>query len=123
MREARTIEHLTDLGMNAREAKLYVALLRATEATPALLHRISGVPRTKTYEALDRMVASGLCSERLEGRRKFFRATRPTEVFSLLRRRWDLEHQLKCRIADDAFGQDKAVALLISQKLIGKKVW
>jgi sulfopyruvate decarboxylase alpha subunit len=25
--------------------------------------------------------------------------------------------------ADDVFGQDKAVALLISQKLIGKKVW
>lgn len=103
MDEAKAVKNLIDLGMNEREARIYVALLRMAEATPAMLHRVSGVPRTKTYETLDRMVSHGYCNERHEGRRKYFRATRPTEVYTLLRKSWDLEHQMKCRIAEDAF--------------------
>ena len=103
MDEAKAVKNPIDLGMNEREARIYVALLRMAEATPAMLHRVSGVPRTKTYETLDRMVSHGYCNERHEGRRKYFRATRPTEVYALLRKGWDLEHQMKCRIAEDAF--------------------
>lgn len=105
MAEPQAIEKLTSLGMNGREARLYVALLQTAEATPAILHQISGVPRTKTYETLDGMVASGFCSERQEGRRKFFRATPPDEVCALLRKQWDQDHQRRCRIADEAFAQ------------------
>jgi len=105
MNEAGAVKNLVELGMNEREARLYVGLLRTREATPALLHRITGVPRTKIYETLDRMVSAGYCSERQEGRHRFFRATRPSEVSTLLRNGWNLDLQMKCAIADGAFAR------------------
>jgi sugar-specific transcriptional regulator TrmB len=103
MDEASAVRNLVELGMNEREARLYVGLLRTREATPALLHRITGVPRTKIYETLDRLVSAGYCSERQEGRHRFFRATRPSEVYTLLRNSWNLDLQMKCAIGETAF--------------------
>lgn len=105
MDESGAVRNLVELGMNEREARLYVGLLRTREATPALLHRITGVPRTKIYETLDRMVSAGYCSERQEGRHRFFRATRPTEVYTLLRNGWNLDLQMKCAIGESAFAR------------------
>lgn len=105
MDEASAVRNLVELGMNEREARLYVGLLRTREATPALLHRITGVPRTKIYETLDRLVSAGYCSERQEGRHRFFRATRPSEVYTLLRNSWNLDLQMKCAIGENAFAR------------------
>jgi HTH-type transcriptional regulator, sugar sensing transcriptional regulator len=111
MNEASAVKNLVELGMNEREARLYVGLLRTREATPALLHRITGVPRTKIYETLDRLVSAGYCSERQEGRHRFFRATRPAEVYTLLRNGWDLDLQMKRAIGENAFARlDKLFA-------------
>lgn len=111
MNEAGAVKNLVELGMNEREARLYVGLLRTREATPALLHRITGVPRTKIYETLDRLVSAGYCSERQEGRHRFFRATRPSEVYTLLRNSWDLDLQMKRTIGEGAFARlDKLFA-------------
>ncbi len=99
------IKKLVGLGMNERESRLYLALLHTTEATPAQLHRISAVPRTKTYETLERMVAAGYCRERQEGRRKFFRATRPSAVFEMLGQDWERKHRTRLEIAEDVFGE------------------
>jgi HTH-type transcriptional regulator, sugar sensing transcriptional regulator len=105
MNETSAVRNLVELGMNEREARLYVGLLRTREATPALLHRITAVPRTKIYETLDRMVSAGYCSERQEGRHRFFRATRPAEVYTLLRNGWNLDLQMKCAIGEGAFAR------------------
>ncbi len=99
------IKKLVELRMNERESRLYLALLHTTEATPAQLHRISGVPRTKTYETLERMVAAGFCRERQEGRRKFFRATRPSAVFEMLGQDWERKHRARLEMAEDVFGE------------------
>ena len=97
------IDRLISLGLNAREAKLYYALLQKPEATAAMLHRISGVPRTKTYETLERMVASGFCIERVDGRQRFFRAVQPAIVSDIFLERWDAECKRKRQIAGDVF--------------------
>lgn len=101
--ESVNIKKLIELGMNEREARLYIALLRTPEATPAQLHRISGVPRTKTYETLERMVVAGFCRERQEGRRKFFRATRPSAVFEMLNQEWERSHRARREMAEETF--------------------
>jgi sugar-specific transcriptional regulator TrmB len=101
--EAPTLEGLTTLGLNEREAKIYLALLRLTEATPAILHRLSGVPRTKVYETLEGMVSAGLCTERSEGRQRFYRATRPSDVGRLLKRMWKDEYARRRSAADTIF--------------------
>lgn len=97
------IDRLISLGLNAREAKLYYALLQKPEATAAMLHRISGVPRTKTYETLERMVANGFCIERVDGRQRFFRAVRPSIVSDALLERWDAECKRKGQTAGETF--------------------
>ena len=97
------IDRLISLGLNVREAKLYYALLQKPEATAAMLHRISGVPRTKTYETLERMVANGFCIERVDGRQRFFRAVQPAIVSDILFERWDAECKRKRQIAGDLF--------------------
>jgi sugar-specific transcriptional regulator TrmB len=97
------IDRLISLGLNAREAKLYYALLQKPEATAAMLHRISGVPRTKTYETLERMVANGFCIERVDGRQRFFRAVQPSIVRDILLERWDAECKRKRQTAGDVF--------------------
>lgn len=101
--ESAAVSNLIALGMNEREARLYLALLRKPEATPAELHRISGVPRTKTYETLERMVASGFCRERQEGRRKFFRATSPADVHAVLSAEWEQQHRIRGAMAEETF--------------------
>jgi len=101
--ETAFIDELIGLGVQIRQAKLYVALLRIPEATPAMLQTISAVPRTKVYEALEHMCADGLCSVRKEGRLKFYRATAPQEVYALLRKKWDDEHARRCKTAEVMF--------------------
>jgi sugar-specific transcriptional regulator TrmB len=101
--ETAFIDELIGLGVQIRQAKLYVALLRIPEATPAMLQTISAVPRTKVYEALEHLCADGLCSVRREGRLKFYRATAPQEAYALLRKRWDDEHARRCQTAEAMF--------------------
>jgi hypothetical protein len=67
-------DDLEQLGFTPREAKLYLALVGGGEFTAADLHRLAGIPRTKIYETLDSMVRRGFCTERVEGRSRFFRA-------------------------------------------------
>ncbi len=86
--ESNVVEKLVELGFTSREAKLYHALLHTPESTPADLGRISGVPRTRIYETLAQMVKKGQCSERIEGGKKFYRATKPSEVCSQLAESW-----------------------------------
>lgn len=95
------VEKLQTFGMNGREARLYVALLQKPEASASELHRISGVPRTKTYEALERMVREGFCRERLEGNRRFYRAIRPKEVFGILQHKWANEYERRVHDASN----------------------
>ena len=103
MDEAKIIEWLISLGLSLRESKLYYSLLQIPEATAADLQRMSGVPRTKIYEALENVVSNGYCSERIEGRKKFFRATNPNELQKILKARWDHEREQKLKVGAELF--------------------
>lgn len=87
--------HLVDLGMTEREAKLYIALLSRPESTPAELHHLSGIVRNKTYETLEQMVQRGFCTERREGRKKYYRAISPETLQEALQRQWQREMEQK----------------------------
>ena len=100
--------HLVELGMTEREAKLYVAMLGRSESTPTELHRLSGIVRNKTYEALEQMVLRGFCVERREGRKKFYRTINPSTLKAALKAQWQREMEEKVSILDakdDVFEQ------------------
>ncbi|MFQ6082266.1 MAG: TrmB family transcriptional regulator [Candidatus Aminicenantia bacterium] len=53
------IENLENFGFSNYEAKAYIALLRSKPVTGYQLSKISGVPRSRIYETLERLVKKG----------------------------------------------------------------
>ncbi len=103
MQEESIITQMNQLGISDREARLYCALLRKSEATAAELQRLSGVPRTKIYEALESLVDRGFSLVRHSGRSKFYKAVSPEEVMALLSNRWELDHEKKINTSQSVF--------------------
>ncbi|NQT61836.1 MAG: hypothetical protein HQ556_02655 [Candidatus Marinimicrobia bacterium] len=97
------IRDIVELGISEREAKLYVVMLEYDEVNANDLHRLTGVQRSKMYSILSRMVVHGLCTERIEGRNRFFTALSPKTVKDTLVREWDTVHSNKLEKADILF--------------------
>ncbi len=97
------IRDIMELGISEREAKLYIVMLEYSEVNANDLHRLTGVQRSKMYSILSRMVVHGLCTERIEGRNRFFTALSPKTVKDTLIREWDAAHSAKLEKADSLF--------------------
>jgi sugar-specific transcriptional regulator TrmB len=91
MNKRQLISNLTRIGMAEKEAKLYIAMLEKPEITAGDLHRISGVPRSKTYDTLDKMLAKGYCQERVENTHRYFKAVQPSFLQGILKTRWEAD--------------------------------
>ena len=66
------IQRLTKLGFSEYEAKAYLALLRDNPATGYQLAKVSGVPRSMIYEALNKLTARGAAMTlRVDGGTKY----------------------------------------------------
>jgi HTH-type transcriptional regulator, sugar sensing transcriptional regulator len=71
------IKDLINMGMNERNAKVYLALLKKKDASLPDLHRLSGVRLNKLYEVINNLIREGYCAERKIGRKRFFNVTDP----------------------------------------------
>jgi len=78
--------HLTELGFTRYEVACYLSLLRHSPVNGSQLSRHSGVPRSKIYDVLHRMVASGLVVELEDG---LFAPLPPDELGRRLRSRFE----------------------------------
>lgn len=56
------LKGLLSLGLTSYEAKCYVALLGKTELTAAEVAKLAGIPRSKVYETLEKLLHKGLCN-------------------------------------------------------------
>nr|MBC8394442.1 TrmB family transcriptional regulator [Deltaproteobacteria bacterium] len=74
------VERLINLGMNEREAKVYLALLKTPNATASDLQKNSGLRQNKIYEIIGNLVRQGYCSERQEGRIRTYESLDPQTV-------------------------------------------
>jgi len=54
---------LIDMGFAVREAKIYASLFQKTKATAGDIQQMVGIPRTKVYEIMTKLISKGLCSE------------------------------------------------------------
>jgi HTH-type transcriptional regulator, sugar sensing transcriptional regulator len=57
--QAQTLRQLESVGLSAYEARAYLALLTHPAATGYELAKVSGIPSSKIYETLQRLVAKG----------------------------------------------------------------
>ncbi len=97
------LQDLINLGVSERESKLYLIMLEYGEVNASNLHRLSGVNRSKIYSILSKMVLRGLCSERIEGRNRYFTAIDPKTVKESLFQQWENEKQNKFELAETTF--------------------
>lgn len=76
-------QDLQNIGLNQKEAKIYLALLELGSGSIAEISRKSGIKRTTVYEVLKPLLTRGLVSQILLGRRKKFSAEDPRQLFQM----------------------------------------
>jgi sugar-specific transcriptional regulator TrmB len=76
MKSNELFQQLLAVGLTEYESKAYLALLEKQSSSASELSKLSGVPRTRVYDILDRMARSGLCIELL-GKEKKYQAASP----------------------------------------------
>jgi len=95
---------LSQIGMTEKEARIYIAMLEKPEMSAGDLHRVSGVPRSKTYETLEKMLTKGFCEERAENNRRYFRAVQPSFLEEILHDRWQSQFNSMKEASKSVFG-------------------
>ncbi|RMF08362.1 MAG: hypothetical protein D6762_05785 [Candidatus Neomarinimicrobiota bacterium] len=69
------------------------------------LYRRTGFNRAKIYSTLSKMVVRGMCSERIDGRNRFFTALDPETVKKSLIQQWENDKQSKYELAESLFNR------------------
>lgn len=69
------IKQLTRYGLTRDEAAVYTQLIQLGKSTALKLHRMSGMPRTKVYRLLEKLVKKSFANEVIEGYGKKYIAT------------------------------------------------
>src|SRR3989338_8155759 len=79
------IEALGKFGMSEKEAKTYLAALELGEGTASDISIKSALPRTLTYDILERLIDLGIVGYTIRLNKKYFHAANPEELLSILR--------------------------------------
>ncbi len=78
------VKILTKFDISPTAAKTYIALLELGKTSADKLAKRVGTYKANVYDALDRLIERGLASYVIEGKKKFYFATRPEKLFSTL---------------------------------------
>ncbi|MFH0912577.1 MAG: helix-turn-helix domain-containing protein [Patescibacteria group bacterium] len=78
------IQELQQLGLNEKEAKVYLAALEFGPTTIAKLAQKSGIKRTSIYEFLPDMVARGIIVNTISGKKSLYSGIQPEELGILI---------------------------------------
>jgi sugar-specific transcriptional regulator TrmB len=78
-------EVLQELGMEPREANIYLTLLRREYATASKIAEDIGVDRTTTYDILSRLIDKGLVSYAIKNNVRHFKAAPPQQLLTDLK--------------------------------------
>lgn len=105
------IDTLKTLGFSEYEAKAYVCLLRIQPATAYEIARNSGIPTSKIYEVMGRLVDKQVFMPDGEGNKIKYMALLPEE-FILRQRQWFSETLTLLETELPALANDKAVSFI-----------
>lgn len=88
------LEVLERIGLGRREAAVYSALVEIGETTTGPLVKKTGIPASKIYEILDKLISKGLVSVVMKEKTKHFSATNPERLIDYLEeKKRELEKQ------------------------------
>jgi len=84
---------LKQIGLEEKQAKIYLACLELGETTVVEIARKTGVKRTTVYENITEMISSGIIKTSARGKRKTFLAISPQDLKDLLKKKEELLEQ------------------------------
>ena len=85
---------LQQIGLNEKQAKIYLAALELGETTVKEIAKQAGIKRTTIYDLLDEMIANGLLKQTIRETRKKFIAASPAELRLIIQKREALLSQI-----------------------------
>ncbi len=110
---------LKDIGLNNKEANIYLELLRLDYSSVLDLSKKTGILRTSIYPILNSLIEKGLVSENKIGKKVFFQAETPERIRTFIEaQKIKLEEQKK--LADDFIPQLKSLSRQTGEKPIIK---
>jgi len=76
---------LEEIGLTKTEIKIYLALLKLGQSTTTAIIKESGVPASKVYEFLNKLIKKGLVSYVIKSNKKYFSAADPKSLNEFLK--------------------------------------
>ncbi len=87
-------QYLQNIGLNNKEAKLYLTSLQIGPAFVHQLAKISGLKRSTVYQVIDSLLDKSLFSISQKGKRKIYTATDPESLSSFVKQRENILSQI-----------------------------
>src|SRR3989338_11095230 len=81
-------EILTNLGLDKREAALYLATLELGEASAKDIAKKASIQRTYFYDISDKLIKSGFLKQVAKGKKRLFSALEPERLLELEEKRF-----------------------------------
>ncbi len=79
------IEALEKFGLSEKEAKIYITNLELGNSLAGEIAIKANLPRTLVYDILERLIGLGLSSYAIKNNKKYFKASDPEELLSILK--------------------------------------
>jgi len=80
-------QYLQNIGLDGKEAKIYLASLQLGPAAIQDLSKASGIKRSTVYEVIDTLIDKALITVSQKGKRKVFTAQEPDNLLLFLKQR------------------------------------
>lgn len=113
------IKFLKDIGLNDREASIYLELLRLDNSSVLDLSKKTNILRTSVYPILDALMEKGLISEVKIGKKVFFQAEAPERIGTYIQsQKIKLDEQ--AQLVDEFVPQLKSLSRQTGEKPIVK---
>ncbi|MCK4552857.1 hypothetical protein KAT80_01510 [Candidatus Pacearchaeota archaeon] len=78
------LDKLEEIGFTQRERKVYVALLEIGLTSVGAIIKKSGIPSSKIYETLDKLIKKGLVSFVVKNNKKYYQPSNPKTILKFM---------------------------------------
>lgn len=112
-------ETLQELGLNRRESLCYTALLELGSSKIGAIIKKTGIPSSKIYEILDKLIQRGLVTYLKIGKIKHFQASPPQVLLNYIEeKKQKIEEIMPQLLLKQKFARQQSVEMYEGQKAI-----
>ncbi|TSC62874.1 MAG: transcriptional regulator TrmB [Parcubacteria group bacterium Gr01-1014_48] len=117
----RVEESLASLGLNEKQAKVYVALLQLGRSSAYVIATKSGLKKPTTYVILDELIEKGLVLKVPRMRKQLYEAKSPEEFFAIAEERLVVAKKILPELMAMTKGEEAKVRSMFFEGIAGAK--